>query len=150
MKNFKNKSNDIETYSRKNNIIINGIPEVSGETNEICESAVWAFLRNTLNIDGAVVDDIQCTRCHRLMAQIRHIIVRFRDYSDREYVWKNMRVMPKNSNFSLNEDFPKFIVYYRNKLLPVFNKAMMLMEKGTFHFPRIDLLFLLNIINLNH
>ena len=52
---FKKKhSNDMETYSRKNNIIFNGITEVSDETNELCESAVRAFLRNTLQIEGAV------------------------------------------------------------------------------------------------
>ena len=28
----------MEAYSCKNNIIFNGIPEVSGETNELCES----------------------------------------------------------------------------------------------------------------
>ena len=91
---LKKQSNDMETYSRKNNIIFNGIPEVLGETNALCESAVRAFLRNTLKIDGAVVDGIQFILCHRLRAQrytmVRPIIVRFRDYSDRECVWKNM------------------------------------------------------------
>ena len=123
----------METYSRKNNIIFNGIPEVLGETNELCESAVRAFLRNTLKIDGAVVDGIQFILCHRLRAQrytmVRPIIVRFRDYSDRECVWKNMRVIPKNSNFSLSEDFPKSIVYNRKKLLPVFTKARRILGK---------------------
>ena len=33
----------METYSRNNNIISNGIPEVSGETNELCASAVRGF-----------------------------------------------------------------------------------------------------------
>ena len=33
----------METYSRKNSIIFNRIPEVLGETNELCESAVMAF-----------------------------------------------------------------------------------------------------------
>ena len=40
---LKKQSNDMETYSRKNNIIFNGIPEVLVETNELCESAVRAF-----------------------------------------------------------------------------------------------------------
>ena len=57
------------------------------------------------------------------------IIVRFRDYSDRECVWKNMRVIPKNSNFSLSEDFPKSMVYNRKKLLPVFTKARRILGK---------------------
>ena len=123
----------METYSRKNNIIFNGIPEVSGKTNELCESAVRTFLRNTLKMYGAVVDGIQFTRCHRLRAQrytmVRPIIVRFRDYSVRECVWKNMRVIPKNSNLLLNVHFPKSIVYNRKKLLPVFTKARRLLGK---------------------
>ena len=100
---------------------------------QICESAVRAFLRNTLKIDGAVVDGIQFTLCHCLRAQrytmVRPIIVRFRDYSDSECVWKNMRVIPKHSNFSLSKDFPKSIVYNRKKLLPVFTKARRILGK---------------------
>ena len=83
--------------------------------------------KKTLKIDGAVVNGIQFTRYHRLRAlrctMVPNIIVRFRDYSDRLYVWKNMRVIPQSSNFSLNEDFPKSIVHNRKKLLPVFIKA---------------------------
>ena len=30
----------METYSRKNNVIFNGIPEVLGETNELYESGI--------------------------------------------------------------------------------------------------------------
>ena len=57
------------------------------------------------------------------------IIVRFWDYSDKECVWKNRRVIPQNRNFSLSEDFPKSIVYNRKKLLPVFTKAMRILGK---------------------
>ena len=60
---------------------------------------------------------------------VRPIIVRFRDYSDSECVWKNMRVIPKHSNFSLSKDFPKSIVYNRKKLLPVFTKARRILGK---------------------
>ena len=42
---------------------------------------------------------------------------------------ENMRVIPKNSNFSLNEDFPESIVYNRKKLLPVFTKARRILGK---------------------
>ena len=40
-----------------------------------------------------------------------------------------MRVIPKNSNFSLSEDFSKSIVYNRKKLLPVYTKSRRILGK---------------------
>ena len=81
---------------------------------------------------------------------VQPIIVRFRDYSDRECVGKNMRVIPKTSNFSLNEDFPKSIVYNKQKTCYQYSpKQGGYWGKRTFHSPRIYLLFLVNIIQLN-
>ena len=47
---LKEQGNNIETYSRKNNIIIRGLRETENESNDQCEHMVRLFLVNNLKI----------------------------------------------------------------------------------------------------
>jgi len=63
---LKQRADDSEIYSRKENLVIKGIAEKANETDEQCVSAVKLFFTNHLNIDGRVVESMKFVRCHRL------------------------------------------------------------------------------------
>ena len=86
----KSQTNNIEMYSRHDNIIIYGIPEPQNGSSVLCERAVRSFFVNQLQFSENDALNIGFVRCHRLHDQ-RHksnnpIIVRFKEYSDRERV----------------------------------------------------------------
>ena len=56
------------------------------------------------------------------------IIVRFKDYKDRERVWSK-KTSISDRTLNMGEDFPKEIAYNRRKLFPVFSKARRIMDK---------------------
>ena len=88
---LKEQSNNLELYSRKNNIIIRGIKDSNQETEQQCETAVRQFFKIKLNIPEAMVEAMPFVRCHRLNARwrvtSRDVIVRFPDFGDRETIW---------------------------------------------------------------
>ena len=104
-------------YSRRDNIIFYGISEPQNESSVLCENDA---------------SRMRFVRCHRLHDQ-RHksnnpIIVRFKEYSDRERVW-NSKTNISDRTLSISEDFPKDIAYNRRKLFPVFTKARRVLDK---------------------
>jgi hypothetical protein len=114
------KIDDQENYSRRNNLIIRGIPEGSYQnTDEIVRS----FLLDKFGLYG-----VQIERLHRLgrffpnSTRPRPIIVRFVKYADRERIW-NYRDSLRNSGFFLDEDFSQPIQAKRRKMLPVMLEA---------------------------
>ena len=121
----------METYSRRDNIIIYGIKEPENESSILCEKSVRQLFVNQLGLTNDDAAAIRFVRCHRLYerrATRKPIIVRFFNYSDRERVWA------KKSNITdkfvrLGEDFPKDIAYNRRKLFPVFTKARKSLDK---------------------
>lgn len=122
---LKRQCDSVESYTRRDNLIFYGIKENNDESSTACELAVRDFMKTSLGITH--VDDIRFVRCHRLKAtrsdNIRPIIVRFREFHEREMVWKKLRVLPKKSKFYLSEDFPKSVIHNRKKLLPIFMHA---------------------------
>ena len=127
----KSQANSMETYSRRDNIIIYGIKEPENESSILCEKSVRQLFVNQLGLTDDDAAAIRFVRCHRLYerrATRKPIIVRFFNYADRERVWA------KKSNITdkfvrLGEDFPKDIAYNRRKLFPVFTKARKSLDK---------------------
>ena len=122
---LKSQTNSIETYSRKDNIVFYGISEKNNESESQCATSVRQFMMNTLKIPQDRVNKMTFVRYHRLSqrSKNRPIIVRFRDWSDREHVWSQMKMIPKNGGFHISEDFPKSIYFNRRKMLPIFLHA---------------------------
>ena len=124
---LKEQSNNLELYSRKNNIIIRGIKDSNQETQQQCETAVRDFFKIKLNIPEAKVEAMPFVRCHRLKARwrvtSRDVIVRFRDFGDRETIWSRKSELNGDRNCGINEDFPRDIAYNRRKLYPIFHRA---------------------------
>ena len=93
---------------------------------------VKKFFVDHLGFSDAEAGNVAFLRCHR-MHDFRHksnnpIIVRFKDYKDRERVWSK-KTSISDRTLNMGEDFPKEIAYNRRKLFPVFSKARRIMDK---------------------
>ena len=118
----------LETYSRKNNLLIKGIPETG--PNEDAVQISKDFLANNLKLQNP--ENVVLQAAHRLgkpphlqsksVRRPRDIIVRFLSLSDRNNAWRN-RFNLKGSAFILAEDFPPEIQEKRRKLDPFFKAA---------------------------
>jgi len=117
---------NMETYSRRENLIFYGIKEERGESNVDCAKTVRAFFRTSLQLTDNTINLISFERCHRLKNEVRGtrpIIVRFSTFRDRELVWSKASSLKGKFPFSMSEDFPREITFRRNKLYPIFKKA---------------------------
>ena len=123
---LKSQANSLETYSRRDNLIIHGIPEPDKESATQCEKSVKQFFVNHLNLTDQESTDIKFIRCHRLhttrKVSVKPIIIRFKNFQDREKVWTK-KTMIKDRKLNIAEDFPKSIAYNRRKLFPLFFKG---------------------------
>lgn len=121
-------TNNIECYSRRDNLIFHGIKEGASESTKMCWDAVKVFLQTTLQIPEERVNAIRYVRCHRMYAGRggggdRPIIVRFCEFRDRELIWSNLDKLPKKGKYFVSEDYPKAITANRKKMLPIFYRA---------------------------
>ena len=117
----------LQTYSRKDNLLIDGIGE---SPNEDVQAKLLCFFRDKLGIPNA--NEIQFVRCHRLgkpphmmprsRVKPRTIIVRFVLFSDREKVWKASWGL-KDKAIYVKEDFPDKVKENRKVLLPILRLA---------------------------
>ncbi len=78
-----------ETYTRRDNLFFDMIPEVD---NQDCEMCIHQFFVKYLKMDKAEVDAIKIVRCHILnkakVGKIRTVICRFHFHGDKENVKK--------------------------------------------------------------
>ena len=90
---------DLENYSRRENLIISGILE--NETEKDSKTVCSEFFKDKLKINKP----IEIIRCHRIgkPGGKRPLIVRFREYEDKELVLKQRKLL-KNSAIYLNDD----------------------------------------------
>ena len=95
--NLKQNVNQLDNYSCRNNLVIEGIEEKDYEQ---CEKLECTFFKNKLKVDSNSVNQMRIIGCHRLGKQFGHkgrpqsIIVRFLDYNDQHIVW----IAKKNIN----------------------------------------------------
>ena len=118
-----------ESYSRRDNLVIHGIPENDDENEQTCMQLVRDFFTNDLQLADAESQSIVFVRCHRLGKQIRGvnsrkrpIIVRFQNFADRKLVWSK-RFHLKNKNYTLHENFASDVEYRRRILYPILTHA---------------------------
>ena len=114
-----------EAYSRRDNLLLNGIEENDSED---LLQIVYATLENNLGFVDAK-SKIKIVRCHRLgpkktdrHAKPRPVIFKLHYYPDRESIWKQ-RSLLKGTNISLSEDFPQEILTKRQVLDAIRRKA---------------------------
>jgi ribA/ribD-fused uncharacterized protein len=125
----------MECQSRRDNLILNGVPENSKLN---CIDAVYDVIEKNLGLPNA--KNIKIVRCHRLgpppkpakqtgassklgfQPRPRGIIFKLHWFGDRQTIWK-ARANLKNSGYFLSEDYPKEIIERRKVLLPILRVA---------------------------
>ena len=112
-----------EAYSRRDNLLFEGVQETQGED---CEQKILDIIVKDLKINGAH-QQIRFTRVHRLGGKhpnkTRPIIAKFHFFKDRQTVWESRRKL-KGTNMWISEDFPVEIRNRRQVLYPIFQKAI--------------------------
>jgi hypothetical protein len=132
---IKKKMDYLEAYSRRENLIFTGIPEIQDEDTE----QVWrSFLSRELSMHG------EFQRIHRLgkkRTTTRPIIARFLRYSDREKVAGNAFRL-KGTNKFVFPDFPKEIQESRKRQLHKLKKAKQEGKSVSFSKSKPDMLYI--------
>ena len=135
-----------ECQERRNNLIIEGIPQKINETDKDCLESVYEFLEKQMKIDN--VRDIKVTRCHRKPGKPRYnpktnlpkphaVIVKLHYYPDKDLIWRARNTL-KDTSFWLSEDFPVEIAKRRQTLNSIRKKAV---EQGSKARLSVDKLF---------
>ena len=124
---LQNKVDAMENYSRRNNLIISGVPENVWNTK--------LYVTDLCNAMG--LTEVKFERIHRLGRFIqernrpRSIIVRFTHYEARDYIWQNRskakfcydRRGSYFDNIFIEEDFTQAVKEKRKDLLPIAAEA---------------------------
>ena len=114
IRNLEDKIDDIQNRSRRNNVVIQGVPEGSETGSGSCEDFVRELLTSHLKLQGA--DEIEIDRAHRTgpppgtgsavsSPRPRPIHCRLLRYGDRQYILKNALKHLKNNKFKGNNIF---------------------------------------------
>ena len=143
VKQLENTIQQQEDYSRRENLVFQGIPEQndsSMDASENVESKIRSVLQDHLHIN----DEIKFQRCHRLGGKKpnakypRPIIVRFLWFQDRMTVWQS-RSRLQGTKIFLREDHSRKTEEARKKLWP-YAKAAKVAKASNFF--KGDILFL--------
>lgn len=125
-----NRMLNLESYSRRDNLLVCGVPESASLEEEDCMAKVRAIFTG-IGVENA--DDMKIVRCHRKGPYkrdfMRPIIVRFHWAGDRNSVWNNKaKLKDINSKQFITEDYPSEVETNRRKLWPCY-KAAKALEK---------------------
>ena len=113
-----------ELYSRRDNLVFEGIQELSDQQTEF---ALRKFFRSVLGLSPEESQGLTLSRCHRLgmlknHTQPRAIIARFVLDKDKMKVWQR-RSMLKGTSYIMREDFPIEITNRRKLMYPLYLEA---------------------------
>ena len=116
---LKERVSDLECYSRKQNLIFDGLEETE---NENCEKKVLPLIKKDLGIN---VNENALIACHRLGQKtegvVRPVMVRFLNTKTRNSVWEKKSKIRKG--VSLKENFSEEVEERRRVLYPIYRKA---------------------------
>ena len=113
----------LESYSRRNNLIFEGIKEEGQNT----ISEVFKFLCTVLGYTQQECDNLLIANCHRLGKKVqstkpRPLIVRFALDTQRNDVWLKTHLL-KKTGFIIREDFPNEVTNRRKFMYPLYIEA---------------------------
>lgn len=133
----------MESQSRRNNLVLDGVPDSENETDEECREKALKILADTMKVEN--VRNFQFVRIHRYKGQFKPtatrshpIMFKLHYYTDVEAIWNKRREL-KGQNIWLQQDFPEAIKQRRRILNPVAKAAR---EKGKKAFLTKDNLIL--------
>ena len=118
----------LENQSRRNNIRIDGIPELPGETWTQTENQVRETLHTKLRMTEVEAERVEIERAHRVGPQkkdkTRTVVLKLTKFKDREAIIKQAREA-KIPGLYVNEDFSQRVIDKRKQLFPELKKARM-------------------------
>ena len=120
---YRDKTIDLENRSRRNNLRINGIPEVPNETWELTEDLVKSTLKEKLSLNT----DVHIERAHRVgkpngQGRARSIVCRLYDWKDKNHILKQARIQ-KPTGLFINEDVAETTMEKRREQMPKLRQA---------------------------
>lgn len=126
----------LEAQSKRNNLIIDGIPESKRESWQDTENKVRQVLSEKL---GMNMDAVEVERAHRMGettdgGRHRSIIVKFFRWKDKEDVMARANKL-RGSNIYLNEDYSEAVRLRRKELIPIMKAER---AKGNIAYIRYD------------
>ena len=126
---LQNKCSKRDCYSRRDNLVLRGVPEDKDEDDVKCVKVARKFLTQHLNIPENDANAMVFVRCHRLGSNKngqgnnrRPIIVRFHYFHDRTNVW-NQRAQLKDTPYFITENFSDEVEYNRRIFYPIVSAA---------------------------
>lgn len=119
------KLSKLETHSRQDNLLFEGVPESKDEKSDVPEGLIKDIVKNTLKVEK----EIEFASVHRVgpipkiaNAKPRPIIVRFNNPKDKQTVWKK-KVNFKDTDYVLQQNFSKRVEETRKYYYPIIRKA---------------------------
>ncbi|KAK3701591.1 hypothetical protein QZH41_008189 [Actinostola sp. cb2023] len=120
-----------ETYDRRENLRLYGIPENQQENTR---ETLNAFMEGKLDMEDP--SSIEFQRVHRVGRKYPHkprpILARFLRYPDREYVFSRRSSLEKDEGFGIGIDLPKSVVEMRKKMIPKMVEARKKGQRAAF------------------
>ena len=132
----------MEAYSRRENLIITGIPEVQDATEDTLQ-VLQDFMANELNVTDAANIDFQ--RVHHLGKPShkgpRAIMALFLKYPDKERILSLGKHL-RDKDFSMFNDYPEEIQRSRKRQLKKLKDAKQAGKRASFSKSRPDMLYI--------
>lgn len=133
----------LESYSRRENLIISGLPEEQDETAVQTLAILQNFMDNELDVEDA--NQIQFQRVHRLgkpnSRRPRAIIARFLKYPDKERILSRGRNL-RDKDIFMFSDYPETIQQSRRRQLKKLKEAKENGKTAYFSKSKPDLLYI--------
>lgn len=138
---MKKKLISMESQSRRENLVFDGVAESVSETWVDTEQKIYELL-SKMNVTDS--KNIKFERVHRLGEKKpdkpRSIIVKFSHFKDRDLVWQKRFNLKKIDNkIWISEDFPQEIMTARKKLYPILREGLRLKKKSQSEIKNISL-----------
>ncbi|CAH1275563.1 Hypp9364 [Branchiostoma lanceolatum] len=123
-KQHQNKADYLENQSRRNNILIDGVPDAWDETWSQCEQKVESVMKEKLNLDPMNIEIERAHRNGRFQdgGRPRPIVAKLLRCKDRDTIIQRAKYL-KGSNIYINEDFSEKVRQKRKELIQKMKEA---------------------------
>lgn len=123
---LKEKVNNLENQSRRDNFLVTGFREQRGETDFDCVQKVYQLCKNKLKIPQPILDRMRIVRGHRkgtfVPGKHRPIIIKMHYFPDKQFILSKAKEL-KDSGYFINEDFSAESESKRKELYPIIKAA---------------------------
>ncbi|XP_035660128.1 protein unc-13 homolog C-like [Branchiostoma floridae] len=132
------KVDNLENQSRRNNILIDVVPDTKDETWDQCEQKVRDLLKEKLKLDPKQIEIERAHRNGRFQdgGRPRPIVAKLLRFKDKDTIIKRAKYL-KGSTIYMSEDFSEKVRQKRKELIPEMKAAR---ERGNIAYLKFDIL----------